>query len=112
MIKWLRKQSPHIRIKKLKLGFYRVYFQNAYIHEFYEEMPIKGYDFEDYDPRLESQSYFEELEDHYEIVRKLKNYKEGFWDTMDRIQTRLYMMRNNAELNETARKAYQRMVVK
>ena len=95
LIKDIKKYSPHIRVKRLKLGFYRVYFQNAYIHEFFEEMPVIGYDIESYDPRLESQQYFEELEDHYETVRRIKNFKEGYYDARDVIKRRLYMFRNN-----------------
>jgi len=112
LLKELKTVSPHIRIKRLKHGFYRVYYQNAYIHEFYEEMPVLGYTFEDYDPRLESQQYFEELEDHYDTVRNLKNYKEGYYDAKATLRRRLYMMQNDAEFNATARRAYQQIVVK
>lgn len=110
--KEVKRISPHLRMKRLKLGFYRIYWQNAYLHEVYEEMGCNGYDIEDYDPRLESQSYFEELEDHYEMVRKLKNYKEGYYDARDRIRKRVYMMRNNQEFNERARNAYNHHYVK
>lgn len=111
-IKDLKRRSPHVRIKRLKMGFYRVYFQNAYIHEFFEEMPVLGYTFEDYDPRLESQQYFEELDDHYETVRKLKNFKEGYYDAKGVFNRRFYQFRNDREFNERARNAYTQMRVK
>lgn len=112
LAKEVKRVSPHLRMKKCKLGFYRIYWQNAYLHEVFEEMPVLGYDFEDYDPRLESQQYFESLEDHYELVRKLKNYKEGYYDSRDRLWKRIYLMRNNQEFNERARRAYSQHTVK
>ena len=104
--------SSELRVVRVKLGFYRIYYRTAYIHEVYKEMPEHGYDFEDYDPRLESQQYFEEYEDQGELIRRIKNYKEGYWDALDHIRTRVYMMRNDKEFNERATSAYKQMVVK
>ena len=111
-IKKLRSTSPHIKIRKLKHGFYRVYFQNAYLMEFFEEMPLRGYTFEDYDPRMESQSYFEELDDHYDLVRNLKNFKEGYVDSLKNLAKRLYLFKHNSEFNERTRKIYAQAVIK
>jgi hypothetical protein len=104
--------SPQLRFVKVKLGFYRIYYKQAYIHEVFKEMPEKGYDLDDLDPRLESQKYFEEFEDNTELTRKIKNYIEGYWDSLDRIQTRVYMMKHDKEFNEKATNAYKTMVVK
>lgn len=112
LIKDIKGMSSQVRIVRLKMGFYRIYFGRAYIHEVYKEMPEHGYDFEDYDPRFENQSYYEEYEDHEAMVRKIKNYKEGYWDALDFIRTRVYLMKNNKEFNEKATRAYQQMVVK
>lgn len=103
---------PQLRFVRVKLGFYRIYFKNTYIHEVYKEMPEMGYDWDELDPRLESQKYFEEFEDNTELTRKIKNYVEGYWESLDRIRTRVYMMRNDKEFNEKATNAYKQMVVK
>jgi len=112
LYKDVMRMSPHFRFKRIKLGFYRIYWKQAYIHEVYKDMPEKGYDIEEYDPRFESQSYFEEYEDNAELTRKIKNYVEGYWDSLDRIRTRTYLIKNSKEFNEEATGAYQQMVVK
>ena len=112
LYKDVMRMSPHFRFKRIKLGFYRIYWKQAYIHEVYKDMPEKGYDIEEYDPRFEGQSYFEEYEDDAELTRKIKNYVEGYWDSLDRIRTRTYLIKNSKEFNEEATGAYQQMVVK
>lgn len=107
-----KKISPHLKIKRIKLGFYRIYFKQAYLHEVYKEMPEHGYDIDDLDPRFESQKYFEEFEDRAELTRNIKNYVEGYWESLDRIRTRVYMMRHDKEFNESATKAYSQIYVK
>lgn len=105
--------SSHIRIVKIKYGFYRIYWKEAYLHEVYKEMPMKGYDIEDDDVRMqESQKYYEEFEDGGEVTRKIKNYVEGYWDSLDTIRTRVYMMKNNDEFRQRAFDAYKQMVVR
>jgi len=104
--------SPHLRLKRVKLGFYRIYLKQAYIHECYEEMPPIGYDLENYDPRLESQSYYEEFEDQAELTRRIKNYIEGYYDSVNHIKNKVYLMRNSAEHYQRAEDAYKQMVVK
>lgn len=111
-VKDIQKMSRDIRIVKLKMGFYRIYYKTAYIHEIYKEMPEHGYDIEEYDPRLESRSYYEEYEDNVELVRTIKNYKEGYWDSLDVVRTRVWLMKNNKEYHEKATKAYKQMFVK
>ena len=111
-MKDIPKISPDLRVVRVKLGFYRIYYRQAYLHEVYKEMPEHGYDFEDYDPRLDNQSYFEEYEDNATLIRTIKNYKEGYWDSLDTIRTRVFLMKNNAEFNEKATNAYKQMVVK
>jgi len=109
----IHKIDPYLRLKRAKFGFYRVYWKQAYIHEIYKEMPLIGYDFEDQDPRnFESQKYYEEYEDVNERTRKIKNFKEGYWDSLDRIKTRVYMMRHDKEFNKEATQAYQQVVIK
>jgi len=107
-----KKISSHIRFTKVKLGFYRIYWDDAYLHEVYKEMPHHGYDLDDLDPRFESQKYWEEYEDNAELTRNIKNYVEGYIDSLNTIKTRVYMMRNNKEFNENAHKAYKQICVK
>lgn len=107
-----KKISKHIRFKRIKYGFYRLYWKQAYLHEVYKEMPMKGYDKEEIDPRLESREYYQEYEDNVEITRKIKNFVEGYWDSIRRVKTRVHQMQNDKEFYETARNAYKQMRVK
>lgn len=107
-----KKISPQLRFRRVKYGFYRIYFKQAYIHEVFKEMPQNGYDLEDLDPRFEDRRYYEEYEDNAELTRKIKNYVEGYFDSLDRIRTRVFMMKHNKEFNENATEAYKQMVIK
>lgn len=104
--------SKDFTIKHAKYGFYRIYWRGAYIHEIYAEMPYLGHDVEQEDPQNENQKYYEEYEDTNEITRKIKNYVEGYWDSYDRIKTRLYLLKNDEEFRNNAQKAYRHMTVK
>lgn len=104
--------SSDIRLVRVKLGFYRVYFRQAYIHEVYKEMPEHGYDIDEIDARFDDQNYYEEYEDNTEFIRTIKNYVEGYWESLDRIRTRTFLMRNNKEFNEKSTNAYKHMVIK
>lgn len=104
--------SPHIKIVRLKLGFYRIYYNEAYIAEFYKEMPEHGYDMTCVDPRLESRQYYQEYEDTVELTRNIKNFVEGYWEIMDTVKTRVYLMKHNKEYNKSARQAYKNMYIK
>lgn len=110
--KEIKKISPHIRIKKIRMGFYRIYFKQAYLYEVYKEMPQKGYDIEEEDPRLESLQYYQEYEDNVEMTRKIKNFVEGYWESIENIRTRVWMMKHDKEYNEQATNAYKQMVVR
>lgn len=104
--------SSNLRMRRVGLGFWRIYFKQAYIHEVYEEMPEVGYDIVAYDPRLEKQSYFEKYEDHPELVRKIKNYVEGYRESSKRIRMRVWLFHNNSEFYERAKNAYKQVVIK
>lgn len=106
------KISSHIRIKKIRLGFYRIYYDGAYLHECYKEMPETGYEWHHIDPRLESQKYYEEYEDRTKLTRELKNFVEGYWESLDRIRTKVYLMKHDKEYRKDAIKAYSSFVVK
>ncbi len=112
LLKDCKRISPHIRVKRIKYGFYRIFWKQAYLHEIYKEMPEFGYDIYENDMSLESKKLYEEFEDRAELTRKIKNYVEGYWDSLDRIRTRAWMMKSDKEFNETATRGYQQVVVK
>lgn len=104
--------SPHVRFKEIKLGFYRIYYKGFYIGEAYKEMPPDGYDIEEDNLHLDSQSYYEEYEDNIETIRKVKNFVEGYKDSHDQFRTRMYMLRHDPEFYKTSKEAYQTMYIK
>ena len=106
------KLSPHLLFKRLKDGFWRIYWKDHYMGECFEEMTQVGYNTETYDPRLESRSYYEEYEDHVKTVRTIKNFVEGYWDGMASLKRKLYQLRRDNEFFETSQRAYKGMVVK
>lgn len=73
---------------------------------------MMGYDMDSLDPRFEDKKYWEEQEDADELTRKIKNFVEGYYESDDRIRTRMYMLRHDKEFYENSQKAYQQMVVK
>lgn len=108
--------SPHIRFKRIKFGFYRIFWigdgVSAYITECSKDMPQFGYDIEEKNHQLESKKYFEEYEDNAELIQKLKNFREGYWDSIDKLKTNIYMFKNNAEHRKEAQAAYAQFIVK
>ena len=112
LVKDCKQISSQIRFKRIRLGFYRIYWKQAYIHEVYKDMPEVGYNIDEYNPRFENRSYQEEREDRVDLTRNIKNYVEGYWDALDRIRTRSYLMKHDKEHNKMATQAYSQMVVK
>lgn len=108
--------SPHLVLRPINYGYYRVYFINggesAYIHEVWKWMPHRGYDIEGKDSELISQKYYEEFEDQLKMNRLVKNFVEGYTDCIERTRTRLYMLKNDKSFREEATKAYRQVVVK
>lgn len=108
----LKNLSPHIRIRRIKFGFYRIYWQNAYIGECYDNMPPKGYDKTEDDVRFMNQSYYEEYEDAAKLTRQIKNFVEGYYDSIKSLKTRVYMLKNDQEFRKNAKDAYRSFYVK
>ena len=106
------KISPHIRFKRIRCGFVRIYYKNSYLHEVDESMPRQGYDFEIANPKLEDRNFYQEYEDQIDVIKTVKNFKEGYNDAKDRIQTRIWMHRHNLEFNQRSEVAYRTMVVR
>lgn len=112
LVRECEKISPHIRFVKIKMGFYRIYWRGAYIHEVFKEMPHRGYDWVEKNPYLQSKKYYQEYEDNIEMIRKVKNYKEGYYDAIKRIKIRVHQMNNDKEFYKNARNAYKQMKIK
>jgi hypothetical protein len=108
----IEKISSHIRLKRIKHGFYRVYWKQAYIGEVFKEMPLIGYDHTENDRRFESKNFYESKEDSAELTRNIKNFVEGYWDSIDRMRTRVYMMRHSKEFYEDAVNGYKEIKIK
>lgn len=107
--------SPYIRFVPVKYGFVRIYWvagEPAYIHEVYRWMPEKGFDYEDKDMRFESHRYYQEYEDQAELTLKIKNFVEGYRDSIDTIKKRVFMLKNDKEFYKNAVNAYKNVVVK
>ena len=108
--------SPHIRLKRIKFGFYRIFWvgdgESAYLSECSKEMPEIGYDIEEKNFQLESKNYFEEYEDNAELIQKIKNFREGYWDSIKKLKINIYMMKNNSDHRKEAQAAYREMIVK
>jgi hypothetical protein len=110
------KISPHIRFIPVKMGFVRIYWdyggEPGYIHEVYRWMPYKGYDLNENDPRFESKRYFEEYEDSAELTLKLKNFVEGYYDSINVIKKRIWLLRNSKDGYKEIVGAYREMRVR
>jgi hypothetical protein len=106
------KISPLLRFKRIKYGFYRIYYQQAYIGECSKDMTEIGYDIEEKNYHFEDNSYRQEYEDLMETTARVKNFREGYWDNLDRIRTRVYMFKSNKEFYDNAINGYKQMRIK
>lgn len=108
--------SPHIRFKDIRYGFARIFWigdgESAYIGEAHKNMSEVGYDIEEKNFQLESKKYFEEFEDNFNLINQIKNFREGFWDSLDRLRTNIYLLKNNSEHRKEAQAAFKQMIVK
>ena len=112
LVKELKNISPHFKIRKIRCGFYRIYWKDAYVHEVYKEMPRRGYTWYTESPYKHSLKLMQEYEQDGEIQRKIKNFVEGYEEASRAIKIRLYQFRNNYEHYKTARDMYKHVVVK
>ncbi len=113
LIKDCEKISNRIWFKRIKHGFFRIYWGQAYIYEVYKEMPQYGHDIYENDIRLvESREHYEKYQDRAELTRKIKNYVEGYSEAFDAIRTNAYLMKTNTEHNKQATQAYANHVIR
>lgn len=112
LVRDLNRISPDIKIRKIRFGFYRIYWKEAYVHEVYKEMPATGYTWYTESPYKDSLKLVQEWEQDGEIQRKVKNFVEGYWDALKAIKLRVYQFKNNEEHYRLAKDMYKHVVVK
>ena len=107
-----KKISKYLRFKRIKYGFYRIYYKDAYIGECSKDMTQVGYDVEEKNWNYEDKSFALDHEDLIDQTAKLKNFREGYWNTLDMLRTRVYMFRHNKEMYKNALQGYKQMRIK
>ena len=112
LVKDLKKISKHIKVIPIRHGFVRIYWKEAYVHEAYKEMPMKGYVWYTDSPYKESLKLVQEWEDDGTIQRKVKNYVEGYWEALRAIKLRIFQFKNNEEHYRIAKDMYKHVVIK
>lgn len=108
----LKRMSKHFRIVRIRHGFYRVYWKDAYVHEIYKEMPYRGYSWYTDSPYKESLKLMQEYEEDGTIQRKVKNFVEGYSEASKAIKLRMYQFKNNDEHYQVAKDMYKSVVIK
>lgn len=108
--------SSHIRFKRLKKGFYRIYWMGggkpAYMYECFKNMPYRGYQWESKNLKLEDKKYYEAKEDKIDTIYRVKNFREGYSESIRRMKTIYYQFRKNDEHYTIATEGFKRMNVK
>ncbi len=95
------KLSKHIKFKRIKHGFYRIYYKNLYIHECSSNMPCVAVELDEENPMVyESKQFYEEYEDNIDMIKRFKNYIEGYYDAIDVVRRRVWMRRHDDEFNK------------
>lgn len=112
LVKETKQMSSYIRFKRIKYGFYRIYLKAAYIGECSKDMTEWGYDVQEKNWNLEDRSFALDHEDLIDQTARLKNFREGYWETKKRLITRLYMFRHSPEFYKTALNGYKQMRIK
>lgn len=108
----LAKISSHFKVRRIRCGFFRIYWKDAYVHEVYKEMPRRGYTWYTESPYKESLKLSQQWEQDGEIQRKVKNYVEGYDEAIKAIRLRVYQFKNNDEHYRTAKDMYRHVVIK
>tara|TARA_R100001086_G_C11848217_1_gene261045 strand:- start:31439 stop:31840 length:402 start_codon:yes stop_codon:yes gene_type:complete len=112
LVRELYKESDYFRVVRIRHGFFRVYWKDAYVHELFKEMPYKGYSIYTDNPYKESLKLMQEYEQDGELQRKIKNFVEGYSDARKAIKLRTFQFKNNKEHYDTAKQMYRKVVIK
>ena len=112
LVRETKQISSHIRFKRIKHGFYRIYYRQAYIGECNKNMPQEGHDIFERAQGFENYDYYQEHHDNADTSLRVKNFVEGYWETKEKLRLRLYQMNHSKEHYEMARRGYSQMRVK
>jgi len=112
LVRDLYSMSKHFQVRRIRAGFYRIYWKDAYVHEVYKEMPQRGYEWYTQSPYAESLRLMLQYEQDGEVQRKVKNYVEGYHEAIKAIRLRVYQFKNNDEHYRVAKDAYKNVVIK
>lgn len=111
LMRELYKTSKHFKVRKIRSGFFRIYWKEAYVHEVYKEMPYRGYVWYTDSPYKDSLRLIQEWEQDGEIQRKVKNFVEGYVEASRAIKLRVYQFKHNDEHYRTAKDMYKHVVI-
>lgn len=112
MVQDLYKESDYFKVRRIREGFFRIYWKDAYVHEMYKEMPYRGYVWYTDSPYKESFKLVQEYEQDGEIQRKMKNYVEGYSEVYKAIKIRIHQFKNDKEHYNVAKDMYKQAVIK
>lgn len=112
LVREFKRVSPHIRFVRIKAGFYRIYFRQAYVGECSKNMPELGYNIFERSIGFEDYSFYQKYHNTVDSTLRVKNFVEGYWETRNKLRTRLMNMMNSKEHYETARKGYSQMRIR
>jgi len=112
LVRDLYKKSKHFKVRKIRHGFFRIYWKDAYVHEVYKEMPMKGFVWYTESPYKDSLKLVQEWEQDGELQRKVKNFVEGYWEAKKAIELRVFQFKNNVEHYNIAKDMYKEVVIK
>lgn len=108
----VKKISPDIVIREIRNGFYRIYYKNAYIGECWGNMPEMGYDIFERSQGFENYEYYQDYHSNADTALRVKNFVEGYWESLEKIRIRLYQFKNDKEFYERAINGYKTMRIK
>lgn len=112
LVRELKKTSKHFKVIRIRCGFYRIYWKDAYVHEVYKDMPERGYTWYTESPYRESLRLVQQWEQDGEIQRKIKNFVEGYREASKAIMLCVYQFKNNDEHYRIAKDMYKQVVIK
>ena len=104
--------SKHFTVRRIRCGFFRIYWKEAYVHEIHKEMPYRGYVWYTESPYKDSLKLVQEYEQDGEIQRKVKNFVEGYSEAIKTIKLRTYQFKNDDEYYRIAKDMYKQVVIK
>jgi hypothetical protein len=75
-------------------------------------MNLIGHDIEEKNWNMEDFSYYRQMDDLADQTARLKNFREGYVETLDMLRTRTFMIKHNKEFYERARQGYSQLRIK